>query len=219
MRSRRTTFSTSIDFSKSVEKLVDEVTSHLDPNTSHQIFDRIESLKSFLNRFKFEFNKAPPPSYRIFINELDELAGGSSTTASREKEMEAALEKNHESISIGLVYNLIQMESSQLRLLSLQTILFLSHLASFAMKFHQLNINLYIVRLIDLDLSWDETSMCFEYIRLITQMWPQHVDKSLVFCLLSALEDSKYRLNFFILETLLEIVVKKPRLDLESISH
>lgn len=217
MRSRRTTFSTSIDFNKSVESVVDELSAHLDPNSSHQLGDRIETVKNFLVRFKFHFNKAPSSSYRIVIHEANEAVDSTLTTTTTtttvrdsEKEFELALEKSHDAISIGLVYNIIQMESSQLRLLSLQTILLLSHFEIFAQRFHQLHINSYIVRLIDLDFSWDDTSLCVEYIRHLAQLWPAYLDKSIVFCLLSALEDYRYRLNFLILETLLEIACRRP---------
>lgn len=220
MRSRRTTFSTSIDFNKSVESVVDELCAHLDPNSStHQLGDRIEAIKNFLQRFKFHFNKAPSSSYRIVIHEANETLDSTSTTTTTtttttvkdaEKEFELALEKSHDAISIGLVYNVIQMESSQLRLLSLQTILLLAHFEVFAKRFHQLHINSYIVRLIDLDFSWDDTSLCVEYIRQLAQLWPSYLDKSIVFCLLAALEDYRYRLNFLILETLLEIACRRP---------
>lgn len=208
MRSRRTTFSTSIDFNKPIDTLVDELQSHLEPNSSaHQLGDRIETLKNFLVRFKFHFNRTLPSCNRVVISEA---AAAATTAISTEQEFESALEKFHESICIGLVYNVIQMESSQLRLLSLQTILMLSHFETFARRFHELHINAYIVRLIDLDFSWDDTSLCIEFIRQLTQLWPSRLDKAIVFCLLSALEDYRFRLNFLILETLLEIACRRP---------
>lgn len=230
MRSRRTTFSTSIDLSKPVEKLVDELSSNLDPNNSSNTqLDRIECVKNFLIRFKFHFNQAPSQQQqqtalnRILVNEIDESSSiaynvAPKSTKNVDQQFEAALEEKCESISIGLVYSIIQSESTQLRLLALQTILLLSHFRSFALRFHQLNTNLYVVRLIDLDLSWDEASLCFEYIRLLTQLWPSHLDKAIVYCLLSALEDAKYKLNYLILETLLEIVCRRPRFDSSYLS-
>lgn len=210
MRSRRPTLSTSIDVSKPIEIVVEELNSHLDRKSVHSIGDRIECLKSFLVRFKFHFNQALSANHRILLNETDESAQQKNLSIKSDEIFERELENKCDCLSIGLVYSIIQMESSQVRLLSLQIILYLSHLSVFAQRFHELNINLYIVRLIDLELSWDETSLCLEYIRLLNQLWPKHLDKSIVYCLLSALEDSRFKLNYLILETLLEIVCQVP---------
>lgn len=205
MRPARRSTNSNVDlnnFTKPIEKIIEELIEHLDSKCATSVTTRVESIRNFLFRIRCSFNK----SSRSTINKLVTI------TEDEQINIESQIELNCEPISISLLYSIIQSESSQIRLLSLQTILLLTHLKSYALKFHQLNINLYIIRLIDLDLSWDETSLSLEYVRLLAQLWPAHVDKSIVYCLMSVLEDAKYKLNNLVLETLLEIICKRPGL-------
>ncbi len=136
----------------------------------------------------------------------------SSTSIEERSKFEKDLLDNCKTISYNLISFLIQNHSNVIRLLSLRLILYLTHLSKFNQQLQQFNINIYIVRIIDLDFSIDETALAIEYIRLLLQLYPDSLDESYLYCLISSLEDSKFKLNSLILETILEITCKNPRL-------
>jgi hypothetical protein len=116
------------------------------------------------------------------------------------------------SIVLTLLSCLIQSESKSVRLIGLKIIIYLSHLPKFHQKFNEFNIHFYIVRLIDLDQIIDEVILAIEHIRLVCQLYPNDLNETHFYCLISAFEDSSYKLNNLILETLLEMINKRPRL-------
>jgi len=125
---------------------------------------------------------------------------------------EQELHNNSKLLSFTLISCLIQVHSNLIRLLSLRILLYITHFKKIHMQLQTFNINIYIVRVIDLDFSVDETSLAIEYIRLLTQLYPASLDESIMYCLLASLEDKNYKLNSLLLETILEITCKKPKL-------
>ena len=162
--------------------------------------EKFDYLFSFLNKFKQIFSQSKP--------KLD------ASDADRAK-FELDLLTNCEKICTLLAFYLCQTETSQIRLLSLRLVIYLSHLREFHIKLQYFNIKLLIIRLIDLDLNYDETALCLEYIRLLNDIYIDCIDKPIVYCLLSSIEDSSFRLNELLLETLLEIIIKNPKLACE----
>ena len=118
----------------------------------------------------------------------------------------------HRTISLVLIHSLIQPDSNVIRLLAFRILLILTHLKKYHETLQNLNINTYVIRIIDLDLSLDETVMSIEYIRLICQLYPSYLNEAHFYCLISSVEDSNYRLNNLILETLLEMICKQPKI-------
>jgi hypothetical protein len=125
---------------------------------------------------------------------------------------EQDLHNNSKLISFTLISCLIQVDSNIIRLLSLRILLYITHFKKIHLQLQNFNINMYIVRIIDLDFSVDDTALAVEYIRLIIQLYPMCLDESIMYCLLASLEDKNYRLNNLILETILEITCIKPKL-------
>lgn len=181
---------------KPIDQFLKEFLDSQTPN--NQSTTKIENLKIFLKKFKFIFKQS------------------SETALSNDRiQFKFELDQNCTKISSLLLINLLQSESNQLTLLSLRLILYLAHFDNFNLQFQNFNINFYIIRLIDLDLSIEETLLSIEYIRLLVQLYPDFITKSIIYCLLSSIEDSKFKLNNLLLETLLEIVCKRPRLACE----
>jgi hypothetical protein len=169
-------------------------------STQKSNVEKTECMKRFLNFLKKNFSQCNKEN--ILLNEK------------HEKSFEQELINKCQSVSLSLLICFIELNNnnSLYRLLAIRIILYLTHLECFHEQFQKYNISIYIVRIIDLDLSIDETSLCIEYIRLICQLYPASLNEAFIYCLLSSLEDSKYRLNNLILETLLEIIVKQPEL-------
>lgn len=154
---------------------------------------KIKFLESFLSSFVSNF-KQDNKAYVSIIQKLDE---------------------NLETICLALLLNIVQLESSKMRLISLRLVLYLSHLDTFNTKFQQLQINNFIIRLIDLKPSEQDVLFSIEYIRLLVQMHHQFLSHSIVHCLIAAIEDPRSKLNNLIVETLLEIANVRPKLACE----
>jgi hypothetical protein len=114
-----------------------------------------------------------------------------------------------------IALNLIQLQSVALRIVSLNLLLFLSHLKKYHDEFQRVSISIYIVRIIDLDLTTDESALCLDYIRLLAQIYPNCINEAHFYCLTSYLETSNDKLNNLTLETLLELICKRPKLASE----
>ena len=163
---------------------------------------KVELLKIFLSKLKHAFNLSC---------EIERLELSSEDKLLFENELFA----NCKEISIGLTFNLIQSQSVAVRLISIHVILCLTHLRKFHDQFQEINISTFIVRIIDLDLTLDETALALEYIRLLSQIHPSCINETHFYCLISAVEDHNYLLNNYILETLLELTCKRPKLACE----
>jgi hypothetical protein len=162
-----------------------------------QIQLKIEYLKIILKRFKLCFNKSKKSSNGQ-SKDIDEFKSNLST--------------NTQAISIQLVSNIIQTQSNMIRLLSLRLIVYLSHFSDYYNQFELLDLNTYVIRQLDLDTSNEESAMCIEYIRLVSQLYPDNINETHFYCLTSCIENNQSKLNNFILETLLELSCKKPKL-------
>lgn len=183
--------------SQSADQLLAELLANL--NHRHENHSQhIETLKKFHNYLKVTFSRS---------NTL--------LTLSQKTQFEHELNKNIKSVSLALINCLIQYQSNLLRILALKCVLYLSHLSQFNTHLQNLNINIYIIRIIDLDLSIHETTLCIDHIRLTSQLYPQYITEAHFYCLLSSVEDVQYSLNNLILETLLELTCKYPKLACE----
>lgn len=217
MRSLRSS-SSNVDFSHPIEQTIYELREIFKETKSNslnvtnvdnnQISAQIQILKNFLETFKAVFNKSTSSRSKN-IKFLNELSNESKV------KFENELESNSQPISVNLLFGIVQLDDSSIRQLSLQCILYLSHFPTYAARFNELHVLTFVVRLVDLDLSVDDTILAVEYIRLVTQLHASCLNKSVVYCLQSSIEDSKYKLNNLLLETLLEIVCKRPKLACE----
>lgn len=155
---------------------------------------KIQLLESFLTSFIFHFKQTNQESKISVVKKLSEQS---------------------EAICIALLLNIIQLESSKIRLLSLRLILYLSHLQAFNSKFQQFRLENFIIRLIDLKLTEQDVSLSVEYVRLLIQLNKQFLSRSIIYCLSAAIEDPRNRINNLIVETLLEITNVRPVLACE----
>ncbi len=167
---------------------------------SESVGFKFDCLKSFLNKFNQVFNQA---KLNEAISETDR------------SNFEQELLKNCDQVSSLLMTHSYQPESSQIRLLSLRLILYLTHFEQYHLKFQSFNIKMLIIRVIDLDMSNDETALAIEYIRLLNELYTESIDKPIIYCLMSSIEDSNYRINYYLLETLLEVIIQSPKLACE----
>jgi hypothetical protein len=118
-----------------------------------------------------------------------------------------------EPVSLALLRCLVQSSSAVQRLWALKAVLLLSHLAPFQHTLQQrLHISVYVNRLLDLDRSLEESALAIEYVRLLAHLQPTSIDESHFYTLLAAVEDAHYSLNPLVLETLLELICKQPRI-------
>ncbi len=163
---------------------------------------KIDYLKSFLQRFKQCFNRSTTNRSQSFTE---------TSRISFEKE----LISNKEPLCTLLIFCITRIESITLRLLALRSILYLTHFKSFKETFTKLGIDVYIIRLIDLNPSDEDVALAIEYIRALCQLHPNDLTKAHVYCLSSHLEDTKSKLNSLVLETILEITNKLPKLACE----
>lgn len=179
-----------------VSKLIESLTQ---VQTSDAVPNKSDYLVSFLLRFKKLFG----------IEEQSE----------ERQVFEKSLVDECPKLCALLLSNICQTESTVIKLASLQLILYLSHMSSFHNQFQSLGINLYMIRIIDLDRSCQEVALAVEYVRLLNELYPSHLEKSIIYCLLASLEiisvEQSYVLKNYILETLLEITIKNNKLALE----
>jgi hypothetical protein len=167
---------------------------------------KFDCLKGFLAKFKTLFNQAKVP-----CNDNDPHTEEEATRTRFEQDLLA----NCDQISSLLMLHVYQCESHLIRALSLRLMLYLAHYRPYHLKLQSFNVNMLLVRLIDLDMSNEETALAIEYIRLLNELYAECIDKSILYCLLAAVEDSTYRIGSYLLETLLELVIKRPRLACE----
>jgi hypothetical protein len=157
--------------------------------------------------------------FKIFLTKLKKVfsfcSGDASLTEEYKIEFKKILLDKCKQIAVCVTLNLIQLQSAALRLSSLNLLLFLSHLKKFHDEFQKLNINIYIVRIIDLDLATDESALCLDYIRLLAEFYPACISETHFYCLISYLETSNDKLNNLTLETILELICKRPKLACE----
>lgn len=168
-------------------------------NQQSQLLNKSECMKKFHNRVKICFSNSSNSTLTKLLSAEDKIL------------FENELLSKHKEISVVLIHSLIQPESNLIRILAIRIILILTHLKKYHDELQNLNINIYVIRLIDLDLSLDETALSIEYIRVISQLYPSDLNEAHFYCLISSVEDSKYRLNNLILETILEMVCKRPK--------
>ena len=105
--------------------------------------------------------------FKIFLIKLKKVfcfySGDTTLTEEYKIEFKKILLDKCKQIAVCITLNLIHLQSAALRLSSLNLLLFLSHFKKFHDEFQKLNINIYIVRIIDLDLAKDESALCFDY--------------------------------------------------------
>jgi hypothetical protein len=172
----------------------------MERNKSEPVSFKFDCLKGFLNKFATIFNQA----------KLEEAASEADRTR-----FEHDLLDNCDQMCSLLITLSYQPESSQIRLFCLRLILYLTHYTQYHLKFQSFNIKMLIIRIIDLDMGNDETALAIEYIRLLNELHTECIDKPIIYCLLSSIEDSNFRINYYLLETLLEVVIKSPKLACE----
>ena len=181
-----------------------ESTNTSSSQTSLNDASKIDFLKAFLNKLKSTFNSSSNVE-----NRLRDLSNDDKIFFERE------LFINKKEIVVGLTFNLIQHQSVAVRLISIHIILCLTHFKNFHEIFQEINLSSFMIRIIDLDLTIDETALAIEYIRLLSQLYPNCINASHFYCLLSVVEDQNYLLNNYILETLLELICKRPKIACE----
>jgi hypothetical protein len=165
---------------------------------------KVDFLKAFLSKLKCTFNSSSNVE-----NHVVELKNEDKILFEKE------LYINSKEIAVGLTFNLIQSHSVAVRLISIHVILCLTHFKKFQEAFQEINLSSFIVRIIDSDLTIDETALAIEYIRLLSQLYPTCINATHFYCLISAVEDQNYLLNNYILETLLELICKRPKIACE----
>lgn len=173
---------------------------------------RIECLTKMVARLKTTFCRSSADGSNGDPSRLQQQQK-EEEQKQRAEEWERALLAECQPISLALLRSLIQATSAVLRLLALKAILVLSHLSPFHHMLHQrLNVSVYVNRLVDLDRSVDESALALDYIRLLAQLHPTALEESHFYTLLAAVEDAQYQLNPLVLETLLELICKQPRI-------
>jgi len=197
----------SLDISQSSSELIHELLSNLTrptPSSDDLIQldneQRIESLKKFHSCLKAAYSHSTTSPLTGLV------------TIEYKKSITAELLKNTATLSRLLVNCLIKSQSNLIRLLALKSLIFLAHLPEFYKNLKFLNITTYIVRIIDLSLTINETILSIEFIRLVAQLYPSDLTEAHFYCLLASFEDPNYPLNNLILETLLELACKRPLL-------
>ncbi|RNA32225.1 target of rapamycin complex 2 subunit TSC11 [Brachionus plicatilis] len=180
---------------KPIEALITEFPDvfRLGSDTKLHLESKINFLESFSNSFISNFKQ----SNQIQISLVEKLT------------------QHLETICPALLLNIVQLESSKIRLISLRLILYLSHIDTFNSKFQQFSINNFIIRLIDLKPTEQDVVLSIEYIRLLVQLYKQFLSPSIVYCLMAVIEDPRCSLNNLVVETLLEIAHVRPILACE----
>jgi len=206
-RQARQAKQTCLDTSQTSAELIHELLSNLTKPTpvSDSLVQstnalRIDSLKKFHACLQATFSNSP-------TSPLTDLL-----TPAYKSLLTADLLTNTASLSLALISCLIQSQSNLIRLLALKCLLYLAHLPQFHQQLNHFNITTFIVRIIDLDLSINETILSIEYIRLVSQLYPCDLTEAHFYCLLASVEDPTYPLNNLILETLLELACRRPLL-------
>lgn len=103
-----------------------------------------------------------------------------------------------------------QTEDRNLKLISMRLILILSHIPSFNRNFQTIELHRSISKCLKKRDSKAEISLSLEYIRLLTELYPESLNEIYFYSLNEFISHHDYEPNLVAVETLLEMVYLKP---------